>query len=134
MGTVVGLVTTVGMLIIVVGLLVIGVEIDTIGVGLLIAGVDTDTAIVVDLLIIEGITTGTVAAGVDTTGDIVGAISGSTIGMEVAKPLDPDPWIGNAPAELTGAWAKAVPTKVPRDAERRYSSFVMLRTLSVVRL
>lgn len=130
----VGLVITVGTLIIVVGLLIIGVEIDTIGVDLLIAGVDMDTATVVGLLTIVGTTTGTVAAGVDMTGDIVGAISGSTIGIEVAKPLDPDPWIGNAPAELTGAWAKAVPTKEARDAERRYSSFVMLRTLSVVRL
>ena len=121
---VVGLVMIAGMLI-VVGLLIVAADIDiTLGitnVGLLITGEET----------------GIMTDGIDTIVAIEGATAdnGSTTGTVIAAPLEPDPWIGNAPGELNGLfWAKAVPTKPPKDAERRYSSFVMLKMLYAVKL
>jgi len=120
---VVGLVMIVGTLINVVGLLIVGVDID-ITVGLLMEG---------DI----GITTDIADAGIDTAGTIEDGttVNGSTAGAVIPAPLEPDPWIGNAPGVLNALfWAKAVPTKPPRDAERRYSSFVMLRIRYIVGL
>lgn len=92
-------------------------------VGLLVA-----ITIVVGLVIIEaaidiitegatGITAGIVEAGIDiiVTEDDAATIGGAA-GIAVPKVFEPDPWIGNAPAEL---WANAVEAKAPKDAERR---------------
>ncbi|MCJ1244474.1 hypothetical protein MMC30_001672 [Trapelia coarctata] len=102
----------VGTIAIVVGLLIVEVDIDITTVGLLMEGE-------------TGITTDIVEAGIDTIVAIEGVATdiGSTTGMVRAAPLEPDPWIGKAPAELN--WATVVPTKPPTDAERRKAGYVM---------